>query len=362
MTAAAWNELGIEPTDDARAIRRAYALRLKQTRPESDPEGFSRLRHAFEAALRSAEGAAGRPIRPEVLRPREAISISPTAFPEAAEARIAELADAGKTLDAVAALADAIDRSTLPLALEMKLKDRLLLSVIHDRRLGGVALSDAARRLGWLEADGRGTGQGQLLRDLTARIAAETWYERLVATSQSKRYRLGDEPAAAARLLIGAGDPIARFLPPSAELKLQLSAYHFHRRWIEHRFKLDTIAAAERLTERPYPGRLHGLLWRFVVYGAIVSTMAATAVLFAPAIFGLPYCRIRTFSRPGLAASGAIMAACLLLSAVMPTGVIYLIRTGAHELPDNAVYVYWGICLVTVVGLKQLFLPGKRQR
>ncbi|MFD1794915.1 hypothetical protein FQV27_16325 [Paracoccus aurantiacus] len=49
-----WSELGLAaPTDDAKTVRRAYAARLKPLSAAGDDvEGFSRLRHAYEFALR----------------------------------------------------------------------------------------------------------------------------------------------------------------------------------------------------------------------------------------------------------------------------------------------------------------------
>ena len=54
-----WEILGTEPTGDERALKRAYAKRLKVTRPEDDPAAFQELREAYEYALRHAHLFAG---------------------------------------------------------------------------------------------------------------------------------------------------------------------------------------------------------------------------------------------------------------------------------------------------------------
>ena len=51
--------LGLEPTKDEKAIKNAYREKLTVTNPEDDPEGFKRLRTAFEEACRLAKQPEG---------------------------------------------------------------------------------------------------------------------------------------------------------------------------------------------------------------------------------------------------------------------------------------------------------------
>ncbi len=50
-----WDVLGIEPTSDERAVKRAYARLLKQNRPDKDPKAFQELRDAYEWCLRATK-------------------------------------------------------------------------------------------------------------------------------------------------------------------------------------------------------------------------------------------------------------------------------------------------------------------
>lgn len=50
-----WEILGIVPTQDQQAIRQAYRDLLPGYHPESDPEGFKRLREAYEQARKSVD-------------------------------------------------------------------------------------------------------------------------------------------------------------------------------------------------------------------------------------------------------------------------------------------------------------------
>ncbi len=51
-----WQVLGIEATTDLKIIKQAYAIKLKENKPEVNPAGFQLVRKAYESALEHAAG------------------------------------------------------------------------------------------------------------------------------------------------------------------------------------------------------------------------------------------------------------------------------------------------------------------
>jgi len=45
-----WQVLALEPTAELKAIKKAYAVKVKRCKPENDPQGYQQLREAFETA------------------------------------------------------------------------------------------------------------------------------------------------------------------------------------------------------------------------------------------------------------------------------------------------------------------------
>jgi len=72
-----WQTLGIAPTSDEATIKQAYAARIREHRPDRDPEGFRRVRAAYEEALRQREF-----IRPRHEKKRRREADAPSTHPE----------------------------------------------------------------------------------------------------------------------------------------------------------------------------------------------------------------------------------------------------------------------------------------
>ena len=72
-----WSVLGIEPTDDIRAIKRAYSALAHKISPEDEPEKFRKIHDAYKNALFYAEHKKDLLIDEADTNPREASETEP---------------------------------------------------------------------------------------------------------------------------------------------------------------------------------------------------------------------------------------------------------------------------------------------
>jgi hypothetical protein len=79
-----WEELGITPTTDKRAIKKAYAAKVKECHQEDHPQEWMQLHEAYQTALRFAEGEI-RIIYRSVPEPKREEAHQPAEKPEREE-------------------------------------------------------------------------------------------------------------------------------------------------------------------------------------------------------------------------------------------------------------------------------------
>jgi hypothetical protein len=283
-----WDELGIAPSDDPKMIRRAYAARLKQLNPDRDPAAFGRLRKALELALALAtptQTPTPRPAsEPEPREPPAEDFVPPTETLaprtnyedlEADDIPVAVVIRQGEGFPHPLALPDDRDRALLA-ALDAALKrgdageatklyyrasatgalslrgapdvlERVFAVIVEAPNCDPAALRELAKCAGWdRPAD---PDVPELRRDVLARLAAEDWYDSLVARADRGAWTARRQ-VKVARLMLGR---IGRHWMPrfdKAALRVRLDEYAGHEKWLRDRIRPEWADTLERRLHR----------------------------------------------------------------------------------------------------------------
>lgn len=287
-----WDELGIDPCDDPKTIRRAYAARLKSLDPDRDPAAFTRLREALEWALAVAatEKQTFQPQRdqqaseseeeqgddeenclsarsttdvyraldnssnsdrPAVVEASEGETFGESQ-PGAAERTLLESIEAalgrGDAGEAIKLYYRAAATGAVPLHGTPRLLDRVFAIAVDDRMTDRKAFRQFARTVGW-DKPVREDDRSELRRRVLARLAAQDWYESLLASAEQQAGARRKQ-AKLARLMLGR---ICRYWRPRvdrAALKELLDQYRTHESWLRDHIDPEWVGVLERRWRR----------------------------------------------------------------------------------------------------------------
>jgi hypothetical protein len=283
-----WSVLGIAPTSDIPAIRRAYAEKLRGIDQEKDAAGFMGLRNAFTTALRMSGQASAPPLvlAPDTPRP------PPNPDQSADDARIAaafaafNAAEAARDTAAARAAYQhlrALGAGGGPGAVS-PLTIRLAALAADDASMPPAAVERLLQEIGLdamaLDRAKSLSGMSRLTDLLNARTAAETWLDALqkrAATGRwakaNRRDRYGYEVA---RFITGRRR--IQFGTHPAVLRRELDRFDKHRRFLAGRLDVVRLDAA-RARVGKFPYKFNRKYAGIVLWGIILAAAALRAIL-----------------------------------------------------------------------------------
>jgi hypothetical protein len=278
-----WEVLGIAPTADPKAIRRAYAVRLRQIDPDRDLAGFARLRQALEWGLAQAAQPADLPAdrtprnprhdaEPVVMRreelspdiearrapiastPREEAGNAPAPADETVLDRslLVGLESALQRRDAAAAARLYVRASAtgaLPLGDGERMLARLFTVALADTRFERAEFRTLAKTFGWDRPQLDSAVVSDVRQRVFARLAAENWYDDLAEVA-ARRLIFRRKRVRAARLLLRRIRGWGLFRIDRPTLRALLDEHAHHEAWLRDRIAPTWVATLKRRMRR----------------------------------------------------------------------------------------------------------------
>ena len=232
---ADWEALGLDPTDDAEAVKRAYRARLKAVGPDRDPEGFQRLRAAYEAVMAGLE------------TPRPAPPAMDAGLTEGLLASVAAHRAAGDEEGAVAAVEAALAAHPPGSPAAEAVEVALLEGIALDRVLSPRLFMAMVDRFDWRDANGRAArNDPERHAILLDRVAAEEWVAGLRASANPLDQAMVARGAEAARLAPATLDAAGR-----EKVRTRFDELRQHAMFVLHRFDGGALARLREAVEGP---------------------------------------------------------------------------------------------------------------
>lgn len=301
-----WKTLGVKRTADAKAVRKAYAARLKAIDPDKSPTIFLQLRSAYEAALQHCKMTTARATakaqREAAQRdseesphddvdehdgeyhseyrvliddadmysdPKQEIAVAPEVTAEEREhdettQAIYTALQANDPVLAMTLLDRGLGRGVLGLGEREYTVDRIMGVAAHNKAIGPQEFVDLVARAGWNRLPSLHEHRGTARKACMLRAEAETWFLRLqdiakgfnpndqAAKARGKPYGpsiVGHGDMSAASIMLGGKAPF--WLGPAGRVALRKynSQYEHYKPWIAHRFTDTNVANVQKAIE-----------------------------------------------------------------------------------------------------------------
>jgi hypothetical protein len=307
---AIWEELGIVPTVDPKAIRRAYADRLRGLDPDQDPAAFQRLRQAFEAALSRAEQPARTAPRttrelallttegdakptpaPRVVVPSHRSTGEAEVSPPIEDNHIRIAVDdaqwravfkacrsalaTGDVEAACSRLMEGWAQGLIPIAEQDDIVAEVMAAAVDDRTMPPERFQFMTRHLGWDRLVTLRTGTNVALRKrILLRLDAEAWHATLVANATKKdRWPtpVDQQERWLARVLLGMAPRWRLALVHSEVIRWQLQPYDAFEPWLQGRIDARRVTLAKETLRSTVHSSWATLFWPWHI---IISGLA----------------------------------------------------------------------------------------